>query len=68
MVTKQKIPGINRKCGIGNYGLSDEEIYHIYMLHEYQHIRSDKIARQFGLTTAQVQKIIARRVNSSCCG
>jgi len=65
---KKKIPEINSKCGINNYGLSDEQIYHIYMLHEYQRIRSDKIARQFGLTTAQVQKIIARRVNSSCCG
>ncbi len=55
------------KCNT-NVNLSDEDIYLMFMLHQYQHMNSEKLARRFGITTAQVRDIIARRANSGCCG
>ena len=51
-----------------NHNLSDEDIYLMFILYQYQHMSSEKLARRFGITTAQVRDIIARRANSGCCG
>lgn len=48
--------------------LSDEDVYLMFMLHQHQHVSSEKLARRFGITAAQVRDIIARRANSGCCG
>ncbi len=48
--------------------LSDDDIYMIIMLHHNQRMRSRDIARRFGISTARVRDIVARRSNSSCCG
>ena len=50
------------------FGLTDEEIYTIIMLRRYQRLDINKIARRFGITAAQVRKLIARRTRSDCCG
>lgn len=54
--------------GRSMHNLSDEDIYHMLMMYQYQKTSSEKLARKFGITTAQVRDIIARRVNSGCCG
>jgi len=51
-----------------NFGLSDEQIYTIIMLHRYQRMHVNKIGRRFGISTAQVRKLISRRTKSECCG
>ncbi len=51
-----------------NFGLTDEQIYTIIMLRRYQRLDVNKIARRFGITAAQVRKLIARRTRSDCCG
>lgn len=51
-----------------NFGLSDEQIYTIIMLRRYQRLDVNKIARRFGISAAQVRKLIARRTRSDCCG
>lgn len=48
--------------------LSDEDIYHMVMLHTYQRKSCGEIARQFGITPARAYEIIARRGHSGCCG
>ena len=57
------------KSGIdSNFGLSDEQIYTIIMLHRYQKQSINKIGQQFGISAAQVRKLISRRTRSDCCG
>ena len=51
-----------------NFGLTDEQIYTIIMLRRYQRLDLNKIAHRFGITPAQVRKLIARRTRSDCCG
>lgn len=48
--------------------LSDEDIYMIVMLHQNQRMSSRDIARKFGISTARVRDIVARRAGGSCCG
>ncbi len=48
--------------------LSDEDTYMIMMLHQNQRMSSRDIARKFGITTARVRDIVARRSGGSCCG
>ncbi len=48
--------------------LSDEDIYMIMMLYQNQRMSSRDIARKFGITTARVRDIVARRSGGSCCG
>ncbi len=48
--------------------LSDEDIYMIVMLHQNQRMSSRDIARKFGISTARVRDIVARRAAGSCCG
>jgi transposase len=48
--------------------LSDEDIYHMFMLHTYQKKSCREIARQFGITPGEAYDIIARKTNSGCCG
>jgi len=56
-----------KKCyNTGN--LSNEDIYLMFMMYQYQHISSEKLSRKFGISTAQVREIIARHTNSGCCG
>lgn len=48
--------------------LSDEDIYMIMMLYQNQRMSSRAIAQKFGITTARVRDIVARRAGGSCCG
>lgn len=48
--------------------ISDSDIYHMMMLHSYQHKSCSEIAKQFGVTQGEVYEIISRRTNSGCCG
>ncbi len=48
--------------------LTDEDIYHMLMLHKYQRVSLSKIATRFGLSVTQVRNIIGRRSGGSCCG
>lgn len=48
--------------------LTDDDIYMIMMLHQYQRMSSRDIARKFDITTARVRDIVARRSGSGCCG
>lgn len=65
MVRRPKV----RACTKSKKGnLSDEDIYHMYMLHTYQKKSCRDIARQFGITPGEAYDIIARRSNSGCCG
>lgn len=57
------------KSGIdSNFGLTDEQIYTIIMLHRYQKQSINKIGQKFGISAAQVRKLISRRTRSDCCG
>lgn len=57
-----------RPGGQSTRSLSDEDIYMIVMLHQNQRMSSRDIARKFGITTARVRDIVARRTGGSCCG
>ena len=48
--------------------LSNADIYHMIMLHSYQHKSCSEIARQFGVTHGEVYEIIAGRASTTCCG
>ncbi len=58
----------NCSASLANKKISDEDIYLMFMLHRHQRMSCEKIARKFGLSTGKVRDIIARRVNSGCCG
>jgi len=49
-------------------GLSDEDVYLMVMLYQYQKVSIDKLARKFGITTGQVRNIMSRRSVGGCCG
>ncbi len=65
---------VNKKLHIKSFALnkskqlSDSEIYHIMMLHSYQHKNCSQIAKQFGVTQGEIYEIISCRKNTSCCG
>jgi len=48
--------------------ITDEDIYHMLMLHKYQRISLRRIANKFSLTETEVRTIIGRRTGGSCCG
>ena len=48
--------------------ITDEDIYHMLMLHKYQRISLRRIANKFALTETEVRTIIGRRTGGSCCG
>lgn len=48
--------------------LTDDDVYMIMMLYQNQNMSSRDIARKFGITTARVRDIMARRTGGSCCG
>lgn len=48
--------------------ISDEDIYHMLMMHKYQRTSIRKLAQKFSLTDTQVRTIIGRRTGGSCCG
>jgi hypothetical protein len=48
--------------------ITDEDIYHMLMLHKYQRVSLRKIAQKFSLTETDVRTIIGRRTGGSCCG
>jgi hypothetical protein len=48
--------------------ITDEDIYHMLMLHKYQRKSLSQIARQFSLDVSDVRTIIGRRTGGSCCG
>lgn len=48
--------------------LTDDDVYMIMMLHQNQNMSSRDIARKFGISTARVRDIVARRAGGSCCG
>ena len=48
--------------------LTDEDVYKMVMLHRYQRKSHEQLARQFGITRAQVYDLIARRQVGGCCG
>jgi len=52
----------------GKSELPDEDVYLMFMLHKHQHKSCDQLARQFGLTRAQVYDLLARRQVGGCCG
>jgi len=59
----------NANSGIdSNFGLSDEDIYTLVMLHRYQKLSIYKIGQRFGISAAKVRKLISRRSRSDCCG
>lgn len=49
-------------------GLSDEDVYLMVMLYQYQKVSIDKLARKFGITSGQVRNIMSRRSVGGCCG
>ncbi len=49
-------------------GLSDEDVYLMVMLFQYQKVSIDKLVRKFGITSGQVRNIINRRSVGGCCG
>jgi hypothetical protein len=49
-------------------GLSNDDIYMMVMLYQYQKVSIDKLARRFGITSGQVRNIISRRSIGGCCG
>ena len=48
--------------------ITDEDIYHMLMLHKYQRLSLRRIAQRFSLTESEVRTIIGRRSAGSCCG
>ena len=48
--------------------LTDSDIYHIVMLHSYQHKSCREIAKQFGVSHGEIYEIIASRTSTTCCG
>ena len=48
--------------------LSDEDVYLMVMLYQYQKVSIDKLARNFGITSGQVRNIMNRRSVGGCCG
>ena len=48
--------------------ITDEDIYHMLMLHKYQRLSLRGIAQRFSLTESEVRTIIGRRTGGSCCG
>lgn len=52
----------------GPLRLTDDDVYMIMMLYQNQNMSSRDIARKFGITTARVRDIVARRAGGSCCG
>lgn len=48
--------------------ITDEDIYHMLMMHKYQRASLNAIARKFSLSVAEVRAIIGRRSGGSCCG
>ena len=48
--------------------LSDEDVYLMVMLYQYQKVSIDKLARKFGITSGQVRNIMNRRSVGGCCG
>lgn len=48
--------------------LSDEDVYHMVMLHHYQRKSCAQLARRFGITYSQAYDLIARRRVGGCCG
>ena len=48
--------------------ITDEDIYHMLILHKYQRLSLRRIAQRFSLTESEVRTIIGRRTGGSCCG
>ncbi|OED38347.1 hypothetical protein AB833_20010 [Chromatiales bacterium (ex Bugula neritina AB1)] len=48
--------------------ITDEDIYHMLMLHKYQRASIRRIAQKFSLDDSEVRTIIGRRTGGSCCG
>ncbi len=48
--------------------VSDEDIYTMTMLYQYQRLPVYKIARRYSLTVSQVRDLLGRRSSGSCCG
>lgn len=48
--------------------ITDEDIYHMLMLHKYQRTSLPRIASKFSLSVGEVRTIIGRRSSGSCCG
>jgi len=48
--------------------ITDEDIYHMLMMHKYQRTSLSRIAQKFSLSITEVRTIIGRRTGGSCCG
>lgn len=48
--------------------ITDEDIYHMLMLHKYQRLSLRRIAQRFSLMETEVRTIVGRRSGGSCCG
>ncbi len=48
--------------------ITDEDIYHMLMMHKYQRASLRSIANKFSLSVTEVRTIIGRRTGGSCCG
>ena len=48
--------------------ISDEDIYTMVMLHQYQRKSINQIASQFSLDPFAVRVLVGKRVSGSCCG
>lgn len=48
--------------------ITDEDIYHMLMLHKYQRKSLRQIAQKFSLNESEVRTIVGRRTGGSCCG
>lgn len=51
-----------------NKVITDEDIYHMLMMHKYQRTSLSRIAQKFALSVTDVRTIIGRRTGGSCCG
>ena len=62
------MPAATARASAAQNGLSDEDIYLMFMLHRYQRKSCDQLARRFGISRARVYDLLARRQVGGCCG
>ncbi len=48
--------------------ITDEEIYTMVMLYQYQHRSIRDIAQRFAIDPVEARILIGKRISGSCCG
>ncbi len=55
-------------CSSEGRPITDEDIYTMLMLYQYQRLSVAAIARRYRLSVARVRELLGRRLSGSCCG